>query len=261
MLGLKRRQWRVLLQLAGREVWVEHAGKLLGRFWGVFQPLFLLAIYAFVYGVVFHARGALVPGVHNYTVYLLAGLVPWFAFQLSMTRAPNAITNNATLVTDVIFDVQLLPLAIALAACVTLGLGLGFVIVYRLAVVHTIPVLILALPLLVLLELGAMSGVALALASIGTFLKDVRDVVQMSSLLLVFITPILYLPHAVPSLFRPVLWVNPLTWMVYCFQDVLVYGRFAHPAAWAAFAAGSGAVLVGGYRLFGALRSHFADVL
>src|SRR5690242_20848484 len=47
---------RLTYELARREVSAEHNAKRLGIFWGLFQPLFLLAVYAFIYGVVFRVR-------------------------------------------------------------------------------------------------------------------------------------------------------------------------------------------------------------
>src|SRR5690349_22248178 len=92
-------------ELARREVSAEHSAKRLGMFWGLFQPLSLLAVYAFIYGVVFRVRiGGTYELPRNFTIYLLSGLVPWFAFQLSMTKATTVIVGNASLVKQVVFD-------------------------------------------------------------------------------------------------------------------------------------------------------------
>lgn len=255
------RQRSLTLEMAKREVWIEHSGKALGRFWGIFQPLFLLGVYAFVYGVVFHARIASTLGAHNYTVYILSGLVPWFAFALSMAKTTNCISSNVALVTQVVFDVEILPAAAALASCLPLVLGLGFVLAYLVIIVHLVPLILVLLPLLVVLQFVAMCGVGFILASLGTFFKDVRDIVQMSSLVLVFVTPIIYIPGSTPSLFRPLLQLNPFAWMTYCYQDAIFYGRFQHPNAWIAFSLGTLIVLGVGYRLFRRLRPYFANVL
>lgn len=255
------RRRALTLEMAKREILLEHSGKALGRFWGVFQPLFLLGVYAFVYGVVFHAHISSMLGAHNYTVYILSGLVPWFAFALSMAKTTNSITSNAALVTQVVFDIEILPAASALASCLPLVLGLGFVLAYLVLIVHVVPVILLLLPLLVALQFVAMCGVGFILASLGTFFKDVRDLVQMSSIVLVFVTPILYIPGSTPSLFRPLLQLNPFAWMTYCYQDVIFYGRFQHPNAWIAFSLGTVLIFGVGYRLFRRLRPYFANVL
>ena len=93
--------------MARRDLSAEHRGKALGTFWGLFQPLFLLLVYAFIYGVVFKAK---IGGTHelprNFTIYLLSGLVPWFSFQLALAKSTGVIAGNANLVKQVVFDLN-----------------------------------------------------------------------------------------------------------------------------------------------------------
>ena len=256
------RQRTLTMEMAKREIASEHAGKHLGRFWGVFQPLALLAVYAIVYGVVFRAKiGGTYELPRNYTIYLLSGLVPWFAFQLSMSKSASVIPANAAFVKQVIFDLNVLPLATVIFAFFPLVLGIGFIGVYTLADYHSVPVLYAALPVALLFEFFAMAGVAFALSALGVFIRDIRDVVQLSAIVLIFLMPIVYLPGQVPAAFNPLLWLNPFTYMVYVFQDVLYYGRVEHPLSWIAFGVGSLFAFALGYRLFKRVKPYFANVL
>lgn len=258
--------WRervVTLEMAKRELTAEHSGKALGVIWGVVQPLALLAIYALIYGIVFRVRIESVVGglPRNYTIYILSGLVPWFAFQFLMVKSASVIVGNAHLVKQVVFDVRLLPVAASLASLASLLLGLGFLGIYTLFVYGTVPVTYLLLPVLVLLQLLAMVGVAYFLAAVGVFIKDVRDVVQLSAIVLIFLLPIVYLPSQVPAAFDPILWLNPFSYMIWCFQDVLYFGSIEHQAAWVIFPAWTLFILAGGYRVFRRMRPFFANVL
>lgn len=257
------RQRVVTLEMAKRELTAEHSGKALGVIWGVVQPLALLAIYALIYGIVFRVRIESVVGglPRNYTVYILAGLVPWFAFQFLMVKSASLIVGNAHLVKQVIFDVRLLPVAASLASLVSLVLGLAFLGIYTVFVYGTLPVTYLLLPVLILLQLVAMVGVGYFLAAVGVFIKDVRDVVQLSAIVLIFLLPIVYLPSQVPAAFDPILWLNPFSYMIWCFQDVLYFGSIEHRAAWVIFPAWSFFILAGGYRVFRRMRPFFANVL
>jgi lipopolysaccharide transport system permease protein len=249
-------------EMARREVSAEHAAKRLGIFWGIFQPLFLLAVYAFVYGVVFRQKiGGTYELPRNFTIYLLSGLVPWFAFQFSMSKAATVITANSALVKQVVFDLFVLPVATALASCLSLVLGLAFIISDTLATYHTVPLIYLLLPVVVVLQFLAMAGVAFALSALGTFIQDVRDLVQLSAIILIFLMPIVYLPGSIPAAFNPLLWLNPFTYMVYVYQDVLYFGRMQHPYSWLVFTVWSLVVFAGGYRLFRKVRPFFGNVL
>jgi lipopolysaccharide transport system permease protein len=103
--------------------------------------------------------------------------------------------------------------------------------------------------------------VAFTLAALGTFVRDVRDIVQLSAIVLIFLMPIVYLPSQIPAAFNPILWLNPFTYMVYVYQDVLYFGRVQHPLSWVAFGAGSLIAFTLGYRLFRRVKPHFANVL
>jgi lipopolysaccharide transport system permease protein len=262
LLLLLTRQRALVLEMGRRELSAEHTGKALGGFWGFVQPLFLLAVYAFIYGVVFKAKiGGTYELPRNFTIYLLSGLVPWFAFQLAMSRSTGVIVGNANLVKQVVFDLNVLPIASTLAAMFSLILGLAFITVYTLAAYHTLPLMYVALPVVVLSQFFAMAGVSFTLASLGTFIRDVRDVIQLSAVVLIFLMPIVYLPNQVPSAFNPVLWLNPFTYMVYCYQDVLYFGRFQHMWSWVLFPLWSLIIFAAGYRLFRRVRPYFANVL
>lgn len=263
LVGLAFRERVVTVELAKRELTAEHSGKALGVVWGILQPLALLAIYALIYGIVFRARIESVAGglPRNYTVYILSGLVPWFAFQFLMVKSATVIVGNAHLVKQVVFDVRLLPIATTLASSLSLILGLGFLAIYTVFAYGTLPLTYLLLPVLVVLQLLAMVGVAYALAAIGVFVKDVRDVVQLSAIVLIFLLPIVYLPSQVPAAFDPILWLNPFSYMIWCWQDVLYFGRIEHQAAWVIFPAWTLFILAGGYRVFRRMRPLFANVL
>jgi lipopolysaccharide transport system permease protein len=259
---LLSRRRELTFEMAKREVASEHAGKHLGRFWGIFQPLALLAVYAIVYGVVFKAKiGGTYELPRNYTMYLLSGLVPWFAFQLLMVKSAAAIPSNVQLVKNVIFDLTVIPVATALYACLSLVLGLGFVVVYSFAVYGALPWTYALLPLVVVFQFFAMAGVAFALAALGAFVRDIRDIVQLSAIVLIFLMPIVYLPGQVPAAFNPILWLNPFTYMVYVYQDTLYFGRIEHIVSWFAFGFGSLIVFALGYRLFRRVRPYFGNVL
>lgn len=262
VLGLTFRERSMTLALVKREIQAEHSGKALGAFWGVFQPLFLLAVYAFVYGVVFRAKiGDTFELPRNFTIYILSGLVPWFAFLYVMAKSASVITANAHLVKQVVFRLEALPVAATYAAVVPLVLGLGFVGAFTLASYGTVPWTYVLLPVAVLLQIVAMLGVAFALAAIGVFFRDVRDFVQLAAIVLIFLMPIVYLPGSVPAAFNPLLWLNPFTYMVYVYQDTLYFGRIDHALSWLAFTAWALVVFAIGFHLFRRTNPMFANVL
>jgi len=110
-------------------------------------------------------------------------------------------------------------------------------------------------------QLIAMAGVAFMLSSIGAFVRDVKEIIQMLVLMGIFVLPIVYLPDSAPGPLRPLLYANPFSYMTWCYQDAIYFGRIEHPGSWVLFLAGSLFVFVAGYRLFRKLKPHFANVV
>ncbi len=254
---------RVLtLEIVKRDLRGQHAGQLLGSAWGIAQPLVLLALYAFVFGVVFRVRiGDTVELPRNYTIYLLSGLVPWLAFVQAMARGATALTDNAQLVKNTVFQVEILPVSRALASLLPLGVGLGFLAGLTLVTEQGLPATYLLLPALLFFQVLAMTGFAFAISALGTVVRDVKEVIQVVSVLGIFVLPIVYLPDTIPAAFRPLLFVNPFSHIVWAYQDALYYGRIEHPYAWAALGLGSLFAFVIGYRLFRKVKPYFGNVL
>lgn len=260
--GAVRRQRSIVFELARRDLIAEHRGKRLGSVWGLVQPLFVLAVYGVVYTAVFNVRiGGGLTGGRSFTVFLLSGLVPWLAFQLSMAKATSLVTGNSALVKQMVFDMRLVPVASTLASCLPLLLGLGFIAVWTLVADGTVPWTYALIPLVVCCQLAAMAGVSFALAALGVFVRDIRDLVQLASVVLIFLLPVVYLPGAEPSALSTVIRINPWSAMVHCYQDVFALGRIAHPWDWVGFAGGSLLACAAGYRVYRRTQPLFGDLL
>ena len=62
-------------------------------------------------------------------------------------------------------------------------------------------------------------------------------------------------------MFQAALYFNPFSYMVWCFQDAIYFGRFEHPSAWIVFPLLSALLLTLGYRAFRKLKPMFGNVL
>ncbi|MGD0781392.1 MAG: ABC transporter permease [Candidatus Aminicenantales bacterium] len=262
LLGLLTRHRRLTVEMARREISERYTGQLFGIFWAVGHPLALMLVYVFVFAFVFRARmGGTADLPLNFTAYLLAGLIPWLAFQESMTKASTVIVANANLVKQVIFPIDVLPVKGVLATLITQTIFLVLLAAYTLITHHGLLWTYFLIPVVFLLQALAMIGISYLLSSIGAYVRDVKDFVQVFCSVALFIQPILYMPSSVPAAVRPILYINPLSYVVWCWQDVLYFGRVAHPWAWGVLAVGSLVVFVFGYRVFLRLKVMFGNVL
>ncbi len=262
LIALLTRHRRLTLELAKREIGERYSGQFFGTFWAIGHPLALILIYVFIFAYVFRTRvGGTLDMPLNYTSYMLAGLIPWLAFQESMTKSGTVIVANANLVKQVIFPIEVLPVKGVIATLATQIIFLALLTAYNLFTYHKLLWTFALLPLLFLVQALAMIGASYLLSSVGAYFRDVKDFVQVFCSVAFFILPILYLPESVPTAVRVVLFVNPFSYMVWCYQDILYFGRFVHPWSWAAFVGTSLFVFVLGYRVFRKMKVMFGNVL
>jgi lipopolysaccharide transport system permease protein len=109
-----------------------------------------------------------------------------------------------------------------------------------------------------------MVGVCYILSSVGVYLRDLKEIVQVFLSAGLFLAPILYLPTRLDRVWSPfaaILYLNPFSHLVWCYQDVFYFGRFAHPASWGITIALSTGLFYVGYHIFRKLKHMFGDIL
>lgn len=249
-------------EMARREISDRYAGQAFGMLWAVGHPTFMIALYIFVFAFVFKQKiGGTAEMPLDYTTYLLSGLVSWLSFQESLTKSCSAITSNASLVKQVVFPLEILPVKGVLACIFPMAVSLVLLILYVFIKTGGLPVTYLLLPALILMQAMAMIGLAYILAPIGAYFRDIKDLMMLFATAGVYLMPVFYLPNWVPELFRPLLYLNPFSYLIWCYQDALYFGRFQHPTAWIITLITSTATFVGGYRIFRKLKPTLGNLL
>lgn len=249
-------------EMIKRDISDRYAGQMLGSAWAICHPLLLMAIYTVVFSFVFAIRmGGQADLPLDFTTYLLSGLIPWMAFQESMNRSTTAILVNAELVKQVVFPLEILPVKGIFSSFLTQGVATLFLVTYVLVKFSFLPWTFIFLPLLFFFQFLAMAGVSFMLASVGAYFRDLKDVVQVFSIACLYAIPIFYLPDWLPNWLKPIFYVNPFSYMVWCYQDAFFFGRFAHPWAWPIFFSLSFLTFYVGYRIFRNIKTMFGNIL
>lgn len=253
---------RLLSALVQRDLRDRFSGQAFGLFWTLGHPLVVMVLYAFLFAYVFPARYAAsaAAGPVDYAPSIFAGLVCWLTAQEVLARSSTVLQSHASLVKQIVFPTELLPLKSALASSAAQLVTLTFAVGYA-AYKGTLSPFALTLPFVVACQLAAMTGVSFLLASLGAYFRDVKDVIQVVLTVGLFAQPVLYNPHAVPTWLAAVFAVNPLSYFVWCYQDALYFGAPAHPAAWIVAPLVAVGILALGLTVFARAKHGFGDVL
>ena len=220
----------LLLPMVVREMSARTAGTALGMLWLYMPPLMLLAAYYYLFEVIFSMRLGEGAVVDRLGIYLVVGIIPWFAFADGLNRAANSLVDAAELLKKNPLPVMLFPVRSVLASMAIFAPLFVLVVPFAMltqgpawSMVWVLP-LWLGLSLLVLLL-----GLLLAL-----FTAASRDTSQVLGLILsigFFLAPIIYPMSMAPWPFQLVMWLNPATPFVLSFQTVLLGAAMPPQAA------------------------------
>lgn len=245
-----------------REVLGRYRGSVLGVLWSFFNPVFMLAVYTFVFSVVFKARWS--GGSDSKTEFaliLFAGLMVFSLFAECINRAPGLIVSNANYVKKVVYPLEILPWVSLGAAMFHALISLGVWMLAYLIFFGVPHLTALYLPLVIMPLVLVMMGLSWGLASLGVYLRDIAQFIGILTSVLMFLSPIFYPASALPEAYRPVLMLNPLTPVIEQARDVLFFGRAPDFSIIGIYFLIGLLVMWLGFAWFQKTRKGFADVL
>lgn len=255
----------LLFQWTRRLIANRYAGSFLGPFWAIATPLLMLAVYTFVFGIVFETRwemlGRKLESAKSYAVILFCGLATFQIFSETVNGSCRCIIDNANLVKKVVFPLEILPIAQMLAAAVT-G-QVWFILVILAAVPCGLPLTptILLMPLALLPLMALSLGLAWFAAATTAYLRDFPHFTALCLQALFFLTPIFYPESMVPRNLALFLNLNPLTWLCRQFRELLLFGVIPPASDLLLSWLFCGAICQLGFVWFAKVRKGFADVL
>lgn len=258
-----RRNRELIAQMIKREVVGRYKGSILGLAWSFFNPVLMLAVYTFVFSVVFKARWGMgeEESKTQFALVLFVGMIMHGLLAEVLNRAPGLILANVNYVKKVVFPLEILPVVSMGAALfhtlVSVGVLLAAFALFNGYLHWTViftPLVVLPLIILVL-------GIAWILASLGVFLRDVGQTIGMVTTVMLFLAPVFYPISALPEEFRPWLTANPLTFIIEQARAVLIWGHLPDWAGLGLYTAIATITAWTGYAWFQKTRKGFADVL
>lgn len=256
------RHRELLFEMSRRDISDRYKGQPMGMLWAFIHPLILIFIYIFLFAVVFKTKiTSSVPMPQSYSSYILSGMVPWLSMQTALSGGAASIIANGSFIRQVIFPAEIFPAKIVGSSLIIEMIYLTATLLFNLVSSGRLYWSYLLLPVSLLLQILLLIGVNYMTSSISAYWRDIKDFVQVFCTLGVYVAPIVYLPDAVPNLFRPLLYLNPFSYYIWMFQDVLYFGRIMHPYAWAACAVLSLLVFYLGDALFQKLKISFGSVV
>lgn len=160
----------------------------LGYVWTLMRP----ALFFGVLYVVFSLIVEIGEDVAHYPALLLTGMVMFFFFQESTSKAVTAVVDNENLVRKIHFPRMAIPMSVVLTA--TFALCLNLVVLLALVLINRVTPRLswFELPLILVVLFVFSIGVAAILSALYVRARDLAPIWDVTTQALFYLTPVLY---------------------------------------------------------------------
>ncbi len=260
----------LLANLVIRDLKVRYRNSFLGFLWSLLNPLLLMTVFTVVFTVMLPNLS-----VSKFPVFVLSALLPWSFFNTSVLGSVNSIVHNGYLIKKVYFPPEILPSSAILSNFVNFVLSLPALLL--LMVLFRVPFtsVMLYLPVIMVIQLAFMLGVAFILSTLNVFYRDTGHLMEVVMQAWFFLTPVFYPLTVVPEwsrvlglslpVRRLVYILNPMASIIESYRSVLYGFANGNPPAAPALdflartAVTSFLVLYIGYRVFSRYSRRFGE--
>ncbi|WP_114570426.1 ABC transporter permease [Exiguobacterium flavidum] len=219
----------LIFRLSLYEMKSQYSMQYLGWFWEIMTPLLQIAVYWVVFG--FGIRGGSPVDGIPFVLWLVSGLIAWFFVGSGIPGGTRSIYGRVALVSKMHFPLSTIPAYVILAQfyrhvamiflTVILAAAFGYLPGW-----HT-------LQLFYIVPAGVifLYALSLLLSALATMIRDVQNVVTSSIRMLMYLTPIMWVPPD-HELFRMLLMINPLVYIVEGYRSAIIGTGFLMEHVW-----------------------------
>jgi ABC-2 type transport system permease protein len=257
-------QLRVLRVIASVDFKLKYADSAMGYVWSILKPLSYFGVLWIVFGRVFKFG----VGIDRFPLYLITGIVLYTFFVDSTGLTFPSLVKGSTILRKIAFPPLVIPLSATLTACMTFCINLLAVLVFIVGSELLPTVEWLAIVPLLLELIAFCLGLGLILATLYVRFRDIAQIWELGTQLLIFASPIMYPITILPSWAQKAAYMNPLVQVMQDIRAVMLGTRQANETAASALAGYGGraipigialATLLVGLLLFRRESPRFAE--
>lgn len=205
-----------------REFITKTAGTSLGVFWLFGQQALQVMALWFLIDVILQVR---FPGETAFINYMLVGMIPWLMIAEILSRSTSLFQEYADIFKRTVFPLELLPLlSILFSLSIFLSIYLLVVLLLNGWLSMLLSLLVFAILFLWLLPLVYL------FATFGVFIKDFSKMIPFVLTMMMYLSPILYMPVLIPEKYQFYLIFNPIADVMSAIHSVIDDHQFPQAA-------------------------------
>ena len=229
-------QYRDLIYLfVKRDFTAMYKQTALGPLWAIIQPLLTTLVFTVIFGKLANLTTADAPGeilLPGFLFYM-AGNICWGLFSTTVEATSNTFVKNRATMGKVYYPRLVAPISAACSNLIAFGIQFALLVVFLLffvftgkAEVQVTPAMVL-LPLLIVQLLILAVGCGIIVSSVTTKYRDLAMLVGFGLHLWQYASPVAYGLELIPSTFRSIYLLNPVTPIITTFRYALFgFGYF-----------------------------------
>ncbi len=219
----RRRLARYLVQA---ELTKTGADTLLGNIWWILDPLLQMGVYVVFVSLIVGRTTA------EYPLFVFAAILPWKWFSAAVNDAIQSVVSRERIIKQVHFPKIILPVSATLSGIVHFAFGLiPLVLLMLLFYRDRLAWTLLLIPAIAVVQFAFTLAVAILVAAVNVFFRDVGNVARHVLRLWFYLSPALYSVQQVDAIAvhhpeaRIVFGLNPFTVLFESYRAVIYDDR------------------------------------
>jgi teichoic acid transport system permease protein len=241
------------LELSRTKLRAQHFNTVFGQLWLVLNPLLLAGVYFVLVDIL--RGGSSRPG---FFAHLVAGIFAYHLVSDAVRDGTKSVVTGGRLILNSAFPRVLLPIASVVSATKRfVPTMIIYVPIHFAAGLSVGPVTLWVIPLFALL-LVMSSGLAMIVAALQVYFRDLKNLMPYLLRVWLFASPVLYFADEMPEKYRFLLDLNPLGQLLSAWSDVLNLGQAPSARELIVASAWAFGLLIAGFVFFVSREREFA---
>jgi len=250
----------LIFELTKRDFKTKYTENFFGLTWAILEPLAMMLIMWLVFTKFFSTGKVL---EYPFYLYMFTGLVAFDFFNNALNQGTRSIRDFSFLVKQVNFRIAILPMIYILSELIIQLLVLLIVVGFCLFNKIYPTIYWLQIIYFIFAACFLLTGITWLTSSVLLFFPDIYYIISIVMRALFFMSPIFWVPSAIPNKFMLFVKLNPIFYLVEGYRMCFLYNKpfWSDPNGTLYFWVISGMVFLLGIFTFKKLRPHFADVI